>query len=115
MGLPAVRNRQCFTFNPVTSRPKIKNEWLRRSQSEASFAADEQGFGVPPNSSPLSLVAGDYSCGDTAIYQAIGSTNAPGGFKVQAFVLLAEDQPSPTARNTFQVAGDFLRDRPGEE
>ena len=79
------------------------------------LAANEQGFGVPPNINPLSLIAGDYTCGDTVIFQAIVSTNAPGGFKVQAFVLPAESQPEDTARNTFQVAGDFLRDRPGEE
>ncbi|MEE9297053.1 MAG: hypothetical protein V3W34_19095 [Phycisphaerae bacterium] len=73
------------------------------------FATGTPGFGVPPNINPLSRIFGDFTCGDTVIYQAIKSTNAPGGFKVQAFVLPFESQPGDTARDTFRVAADFLR------
>lgn len=72
------------------------------------------GFGVPPNINPLNSAFGDFFCGDTVIYEAIVSTNAPGGFKVQAFVLPFEAQPAETARDTFGVAAQFLSDRPTE-
>jgi hypothetical protein len=74
-----------------------------------------QGFGVPANINPLSSIFGDFRCGDTIVFQSIVSTNAPGGFKVQAFVLSQDGQPSNTARNTFQVAADFFNDRPSDE
>jgi len=74
----------------------------------------EQGFGVPPNINPLSRDAGDFKCGDTVIFEAFTSANAPGGFKIRAFVLDADTQPVNTARDTFTVAAGFLRDRPAE-
>ncbi len=79
-----------------------------------AFADIGAGFGVPANINPLASAFGDFFCGDTVIYQVIDSNNEPGGFKVQAFVLPFEGQPANTSRDTFQVAGDFLRDRPGE-
>ena len=57
----------------------------------------------------------DFRCGDTIIFQAIQAINEPGGFKVKAFVLPFETQPAETVRNTFQVAADFLNDRPTED
>jgi len=74
-----------------------------------------QGFGVPPNINPLSRENGDFACGDTVIFEAFISANAPGGFKVRAFVLPHEGQPERTRRDTFTVAAEFLRDRPSEE
>lgn len=73
------------------------------------------GFGVPANINPLSSEFVDFRCGDTIIFQAIQAINEPGGFKVKAFVLPFETQPAETVRNTFQVAADFLNDRPTED
>ena len=73
-----------------------------------------QGFGVPPNINPLSRDNGDFKCGDTVIFEAFESNNAPGGFKVRAFVLDFETQPVSTVRDTFTVAAEFLRGRPSE-
>ena len=107
----------CFAENKIT-RIGL-GEDLNRPTSEAgllvgSFADIVQGFGVPPNINPLSSEAGDFDCGDTVIYEAFLSANAPGGFKVAAFVLDWETQPESTTRRTFGVAADFLRDRPGQ-
>ncbi len=76
------------------------------------FADIVQGFGVPANINPLNSEV-DFFCGDTIIFQVIESTNSPGGFKVQAFVLPFELQDADTVRNTFQVAADFFNERNG--
>ncbi len=72
------------------------------------------GFGVPGNINPLDILNGDFRCGDTLVYRAIQSVNQPGGFRVQAFIIPWENQPDNTARNTFDVASQFLSGRPTE-
>jgi hypothetical protein len=102
----------CFADNPITRIGLGEN--LNNPDTEAGllvggFSDITEGFGVPPNINPLSSANGDFDCGDTVIYEAFESANAPGGFKVQAFVLDWETQPETAVRNTFGVAADFLR------
>ncbi len=108
----------CSPANPITRVGLGEN--LNRPTTDPGLLVGglgdiTQGFGVPPNINPLSRDNGDFQCGDTLIYEAFTSANAPGGFRVQAFVLPFESQPTQTARDTFTVAADFLRGRPIEE
>lgn len=101
---------ECTTENPISRIGLGEN--LNRPTSEPGLfvgGADDivQGFGVPPNINPLSSDQNDFQCGDTVIYRVLESNSAPGGFKVEAFVIAWETQ-GPTVRNTFGVAGEFL-------
>jgi len=108
----------CTAENPINRIGLGEN--LNRPETEPGLLVGgvgdvTQGFGVPPNINPLSREDGDFQCGDTVIFEAFVSANAAGGFKVRAFVLPAATQPEDTFRDTFGVAAQFLRDRPGEE
>lgn len=109
---------ECTADNPITRLGLGEN--LNQPSSEPGLFVGvmgdlTQGFGVPPNINPLRRDNDDFRCGDTVIFNAFSSANAPGGFKVQAFVLPHERQPDVTVRQTFRVAADFLRDRPAED
>ena len=54
-------------------------------------AAGVGGLGVPCNMNPLSADAGNFSCGDTIVFQAVEANNTVGGIRVGSFVLAAED------------------------
>ncbi len=107
----------CSAENPI-SRIGLGENINRPDTEPGIFVGGvgdiEQGFGVPPNINPLSRDAGDFKCGDTVVFEAFTSANAPGGFKVRAFVLDADTQPINTTRDTFTAAAEFLRDRPTE-
>ncbi len=107
---------ECTPENPIT-RIGLGRNLNQPTADEGLFVGAftdlEASFGVPGNINPLASAFGDFFCGDTVIYQVIDSNNAPGGFKVQAFILPFEQQPADTERDTFGVASDFLRNRPG--
>lgn len=53
------------------------------------------GFGVTaPNLNPLSLLAGNFNCGDTIIFRAFTNFGVAGGVSVQTFLLPGSEQPS---------------------
>ncbi len=107
---------ECTPSNPIARIGLGEN--LNRPATEPGLfvgGANDiiQGFGVPPNINPLSQEQNDFQCGDTIIFRALESNNAPGGFKVEAFVIPFETQ-GETVRDTFGVASDFLGERPSE-
>ncbi|NOS99553.1 MAG: hypothetical protein HOP29_02885 [Phycisphaerales bacterium] len=109
---------ECTPNNPITRLGLGDN--LNQPSSEPGLFVGvmgdlTQGFGVPPNINPLRRDNGDFRCGDTVIFNAFSSANAPGGFKVQAFRLPQERQPEGNLRDTFGVAAEFLRNRPTED
>jgi hypothetical protein len=108
---------ECSADNPIT-RIGLGRD-LNQPQVDAGlfvggFNDVVPGFGVPGNINPLSILAGDYECGDTIIFRALQSINQPGGFRVEPFRLSWRTQAAESARNTFGVAGGFLNNRPEE-
>lgn len=68
------------------------------------------GFGVTAERvNPLSLEAGNYTCGDTVIFEAFQATGVPGGVALQAFLLPGSQQPGTfTGPSTFVNLQNFL-------
>ncbi len=76
---------------------------------------EAEGFGVPGFVNPLSAEAGNFSCGDTIIFEARVKTGAVGSVEVTAFVLSAAERPTEvsgpdTFNNARTVIEQFLFD-----
>ncbi|MBN1511320.1 MAG: hypothetical protein JXB13_04845 [Phycisphaerae bacterium] len=67
------------------------------------------GFGVPARVNPLDARAGNYSCGDTLIFQATTQVGVPGNIAVKSYVLLGATQPTEySGPDTFNNARSLL-------
>jgi hypothetical protein len=68
-----------------------------------------QGFGVPGNVNPLDSRVGNFSCGDTVIFEASSSVGTVGNVSVASFVLPAENQPTDVSGpDTFNNARSLV-------
>ena len=78
--------------------------------------AGTSGFGVTaPNLNPLSLLAGNFNCGDTIIYRAFTNVGVAGGVGVQTFLLPGTEQPSIfDGPDTFVNFQQFLSSQSGQ-
>lgn len=52
-------------------------------------------------SNPLSLLRGDFNCGDTVVFRAFESTGSAGGVRIETFLLPGSEQPFDLERQTF--------------
>lgn len=69
----------------------------------------QTGFGVGSDLSPLSLAAGNFSCGDTIIYRAIRAVGVPGEVRIEVFLLPGSEQPGDfSGSSTFANYQAFL-------
>jgi hypothetical protein len=67
------------------------------------------GFGVPGNVNPLDSSAGNFSCGDTLIFEANPRAGAVGNLVVNSYVLSAAGQPATfSGPDTFNNARSLL-------
>lgn len=67
-----------------------------------------EGFGVPGNVNPLDARVGNFTCGDTVIFQANVTAGAIGNVSVQTLRLSGADQPPVTRINTFVNARNVI-------
>lgn len=75
-----------------------------------------QGFGVPGGVNPLDSRAGNFTCGDTLIFEVTEQTGVPGNVKVKTFVLQASTQPDTfTGPDTFNNARTLLERQFGDD
>jgi hypothetical protein len=73
------------------------------------------GFGVPANINPLDARAGNFTCGDTIIFQANTRAGTVGGVEVRSFVLTAASQPSQHQIETFNNVRRFIEEQQRED
>lgn len=75
-----------------------------------SGPAGTGGFGVTaPELNPLSLEAGNFTCGDTLIFTAFQSVGTPGGVRVRSSRLTGSAQPGTfSGPSTFANLAAFL-------
>jgi len=74
------------------------------------------GSGVPGNVNPLDSRAGNFSCGDTLVFDAIEVLGVVGNVKVNTFVLSAEGQPATfSGPDTFNSARSLVDQYTAEE
>ncbi len=70
-----------------------------------------EGFGVPGSVNPLDADAGNFSCGDTLIFQASPENGRVGNVRVDSFVLSAADQPAQVSGpDTFNNARTVIEE-----
>lgn len=70
------------------------------------------GFGVPANVNPLSAAAGNFTCGDTLVFQAREAAGTAGGVVAASFVLSAAAFSGEiTGIDTFGNARSFLEEQ----
>jgi len=68
------------------------------------------GLGIQANVNPLSRSGGNFSCGDTVVFEVIDSIGVPGNIKVRSFVLSDDNQPTSFAGpDTFRNFERFLQ------
>lgn len=71
-----------------------------------------QGFAVPSGLNPLDMNAGNFSCGDTVIFQVAQAGNEVGGVEVFSFVLDGDTQPVDfVGPQTFENVRFFLEEQ----
>jgi hypothetical protein len=69
------------------------------------------GFGIPGNVNPLDARVGNFTCGDTIIFQANTQAGTVGGVEARSYVLSASSQPSQHQIDTFNNARRFLEEQ----
>lgn len=98
---------------PVT-RVGLGEDIDRPAEEPGLFVGTEtggfiQGFGVPGNVNPLDARIGNFTCGDTVIFEASTSVGAVGNISVASFVLPAEGQPATVSGpDTFNNARSLV-------
>ncbi len=75
----------------------------------------QAGFGVPGNVNPLDARVGNFTCGDTIVFQATEQAGTVGGVRVGSFVLPAADQPTEYRIDTFNNVRRFIEEQQPDE
>jgi hypothetical protein len=79
-------------------------------------AGGQAGLGVQAGVNPLVRSAGNFSCGDTVVFEAIDSIGVPGNVKVRSFLLLGSEQPGEfSGPDTFRNYQEFLQSQIRED
>ncbi|MFH0981497.1 MAG: hypothetical protein V2A79_08160 [Planctomycetota bacterium] len=70
-----------------------------------------EGFGVPGFVNPLSAAAGNFTCGDTLIFETSPEAGTVGNVRVATFVLRAAEQPTVVSGpDTFNNARTVIEE-----